>query len=151
MDAKLFGYEVCRQCSTAVLDIVAAKTSGLCPDCFRERTNPFLTAVVAHNNSGERVRLRLVRKRRSPAYKAGKKRAKGRNREHAKIVRQAQARAARRLRELYPDVYEVLLADERAGAGLQPWTIERALTCHRPYSHFDELAKYAGINNPLAS
>lgn len=134
-----------------MLDIIAHKTSGLCPDCFRAKTNPFLTAVVAHNNSGERVKLRLVTRRRPPSHKAGKKRAKGRNKDRDRTVRQAQARAMRRLRELYPDVYEVLLADERAEAGLEPWTIERALTAHRPYSHFDELAKYAGIDNPLAS
>ena len=151
MDAKVFGYSVCRDCATPMLDIIAAKTSGLCPDCFRAKTNPFLRQVVAHNNDGSRVQLRLVTRRRPPSHKAGKKRARGRNKERAKVVRQAQARATRRLRELYPDVYEVLLADERAEAGLEPWTIERALTPHRPFSHFDELAKYAGVDNPLAS
>jgi hypothetical protein len=151
--AKIFGYETCRLCGTPVLDIVAAKTAKLCPTCFRDKTNPFFNEVVAYNNDGTRVKLRLVGRKRSPGHKAAKKRAKtgAAAKVRERQLRRVHARALRRLRDLYPDVFEVLLADERAKEGLEPWTIERALTPHAPFSHFDELAKYAGIDNPLAS
>ncbi len=48
---------------------------------------------------------------------------------HNEKLREAAKQAAfKRLRDLFPELFEVLVADERAKRGLKPWTITAALT-----------------------
>lgn len=152
MDAKVFGYGICRLCQSAELDIVLWKTNGLCAACFRDGANRLFSEVIAHHASGERVRLSLVSEKRSPGERRRRRfRSKRERTDHERKVRRAEAAALRRLKHLYPDVYEVLVADERSERGLEPWTVERAVTAHHAGSHFDELAAYAGTTSPMAS
>lgn len=38
----------------------------------------------------------------------------------------------RRLRQLFPELYDTLVAEERARRGLEPWPTATALQAHQP-------------------
>lgn len=54
------------------------------------------------------------------------KRNKG-NKERQKASEKARLRAMQRLRAVFPDLYDIFLAEERARAGLEPWPLEKAI------------------------
>lgn len=130
---NVFGYSACSRCQTAVLQEIAWKTGGLCSTCFRE--SPNVREIIAVTKNREKVRLTLSK--RTPGDRAqrarAKKRARSRDeqREKARVSMLASTRAKAALTRAYPEVYEVLLAEERAKLGLEPWTLDRALTPHR--------------------
>ena len=141
MEPKVFGYIACRLCSQPELDVVGWKTNGLCAACFRAGANALFADVIAHHASGERVRLSLVSEKRSPGERRRRRfKSKRERTDHERKVRRAEAAALRRLKHLYPDVYEVLVADERAERGLDAWTVDRAVTPHHAGSRLQELA-----------
>jgi hypothetical protein len=152
-EPKVFGYIACRLCDQPELEIVGWKTNGLCATCFRAGANRLFTDVVAHHANGERTKLSLVSARKSPGERRRRRfKSKRERTDHERKVRRAEAAALRRLKNLYPDVYEVLVADERAERGIEPaWTVDRAVTPHHAGSQFEELATYAGATNPMAS
>lgn len=116
----LEGYRACRNqwCGELVIVEVARRTTGLCGDCFRSHLGEQMAAVEAISR-GERMRIKVGKR-------ATANRAKGdldtkRKTEHAK------KRALKRLRAVFPDMYDIFYAEERARVGLEPWTLEAAL------------------------
>jgi hypothetical protein len=130
---NVFGYQACSRCTAAVLNEIAWKTDGLCSTCFRD--SPNVREIIAVTKDREKIRLTLSK--RTPGERAqrtrAKKRARSRDeqREKARASALASTRAKAALTRAYPEVYEVLLAEERAKVGLEPWTLDRALTPHR--------------------
>ena len=128
-----------------MLKEVAFKTGGLCADCFRRNANRVINGAIVVVSGRERV---VLRSRRSPAELAGRKRTKQRarakpeNRAKINASAKAHATATSRLRRLFPELFEVLLADERAKAGLNAWTIDRAITPGTASKTLEFLASY---------
>lgn len=131
------GYIVCSECSAAVLELIGQKTGGRCAECFRAATNKWFDEIIATTRDGERLRLQVHRSRRTKTERAQRRRWKQRARtrpevrDRARLNALAQSRARARLTRLMPEVYEVMLADERVKLGLNGWSLERALTPHR--------------------
>ncbi len=141
------GYVIC-PCSNYVLEVVAYKTGGLCADCFRARAAEIIDPVMVIVDGRERIVLRTDQSKRDPAERARRAKARREKRqdpdekEHRKQVAACSNRARRRLQRLFPELWEVLLADERAKAGLNAWTIDRALTPGEASSSLQMLAEY---------
>ena len=112
----LAGYRSCRNewCSELVLKEITERTGGLCTDCFRTHLGEQLTEVEVRAR-GQRVRAQMTGPRRSDS--------KG-NRWTAKQTEKARTRALKRLRTVFPDMYDVFYAEERARVGLDPWSID---------------------------
>lgn len=135
-DLTVAGYTVCKSpgCGAFVLNEVAYKTLGHCGPCFRVNANTILEAAITVVAGCEKLVLRTNSSNRSPGDRAQRRRAKKRAKTTAKAKQQhkkvavARLAADRRLRALFPELWEVLLADERAKVGLNDWTIDRALT-----------------------
>jgi hypothetical protein len=53
-------------------------------------------------------------------------RAKG-DKSTKRLTEHARLRALKRLRAVFPDLYDVFYAEERARVGLEPWTIDMAV------------------------
>jgi GTP1/Obg family GTP-binding protein len=131
---RVFGYQPCAHCQEPVLNEVAFKTGGRCADCYRRKLGPFFDEIIAVTKDRERIRLTLSK--RSPAERAGRRRNKVRRgfeaKERSRLTMLARTRAYSRLTKIFPEIWEVLYADERAKLGMQPaWTIEKAVTPHR--------------------
>lgn len=111
-------------------DEVAYKTKGLCAPCFRDSAHKVIDAAMVVVAGRERIVLRSKRK---PAELAQRARARKRNRQRPEVKEQhvkgvhCAERARRRLAKLLPELFEILLADERAAAGLNAFTIDRCL------------------------
>jgi hypothetical protein len=116
----LEGYASCKNdwCKAFVIKEVAEKTRGYCSTCWRTVFNANLTEIEVRAVA-ERVKMPLRSKNQA-------KRNKG-NKTKAKAVEKAKLRAMKRLRALFPDLYNIFLADERARAGLDPWPTEMAV------------------------
>jgi hypothetical protein len=115
---RVLGYSVCVTCSQPVLTEVARVTEGRCPGCFRDQhggTLKLIEVMVA----GERMKVRTGPNR---------KRRSNRGRRETKLaVAAAKRRAYKRLRAAFPDLYDMLLAEERARAGLDPYPLTSVL------------------------
>jgi hypothetical protein len=102
----------------------------------------------------ERLVLRPVRSKRSPADLRQRRRATQRRRrtvaerKRARLVSSARTAADRRLRNLFPELFEVILADERSKAGLDDFTLDRCLHGNPLSSSLDELANYSHLEVP---
>jgi hypothetical protein len=146
----LFGHTMC-PCGAPVLNEVSYKTGGRCADCFRKSSGKLLDAAMVIVDGRERIVLRSDRSRRKPGVAAQRARARRRKRQdpddkaHRQLVAACAERARRRLQRLFPELWEVLLADERAKAGLNAWTIDRALTPGEASSSLAWLAEYRRI------
>lgn len=114
------GYRSCRNehCGALVILEIAERTRGLCTECFRGHLGQSL-AEIEVRIQGRNMTMKMPRKR--------KKDGKGNAWTH-KMSNRARARADKRLRQLFRDLYEVLLAEERARLGLEPFPIETAIT-----------------------
>jgi hypothetical protein len=124
----ILGYVLCHQCGASVRDEVAFKTQGLCAPCFRDRANETISAAMVVVSGREKI---VLRSKRSPAELEQRARARRRKRAQGDATAtgiQCTERARRRLAKLFPELLEVLIADERAKAGLNAWTIDRTLT-----------------------
>lgn len=110
-----------------VLKATADMQSGLCAECFALKREPLDVIEVLHRGR------RAVLPARSNKPKSGSKGSKRKSKavEHAKMA------ALRRLRSLYPEMYDMLYDDERARRGLSPIT----RIGHAP--HDDALQTYA--------
>lgn len=70
---------------------------------------------------GRGYRIRVPRRKPTRRIKP-----RARDRHHSDVNR-AKLRAAKRLRAIFPDLYDALLAEERAAAGLDPWPLDMAV------------------------
>jgi hypothetical protein len=113
----LEGYRSCRNewCGRLVLKEVAERTQGLCTDCFRTHLGDQMAEVEVVSR-GDRLNVKATGRRRSQTSKG--------DRWTKRRVEQAKRRAYRRLRGVFPELYDVFYAEERARSGLEPWPIE---------------------------
>jgi hypothetical protein len=115
------GYVTCATCGDAwVLREVASRTGGVCSKCWREGRRTASLPIVADATTLS-VDVRKPRRRRRGTRGSIDTRHRS---EHAR------RRAKTRLAQLYPEVYEQLLAEERAALGMEPWPIEIAARHH---------------------
>lgn len=112
------GYRSCRNpwCGELILVEVASHTGGLCAECLHGELGSKLAEVEVRNR-GRIQSLRLPQRR---------GRDKGNLATHTAGTK-ARSRADRRLRNLFPELYEVLLGEERARLGLEPFPIQTAI------------------------
>lgn len=110
------GYRSCRNehCGALVLVEITQRTRGLCTDCFRDDLGRSL-AEIEVRVQGRNMTMKMPRTRR--------KADKGNGWTHM-MANRARARADKRLRRLFRDLYDVLVAEERARLGLDPFPIE---------------------------
>lgn len=108
---QIEGYRRCH-CGELVLEHVAWMTGGVCFGCFM---------------GGEYGRVReievAVRMRRvtiPTGYVARPNRSKRGSAKTRQLVEKAKIRALRRLKHLYPDMYDVVYAEERVKVHLEP-------------------------------
>lgn len=112
----LEGYELCRcGCGRHELRHVLHLTGGLAWECFREGSLSGLRTVeVAHRGAV----IKIPRSTKPP-----RKRKPGQSRGNPSTIRANQAAkqaAARRLAHQFPEIYAVILDDERHKRGLAP-------------------------------
>ena len=101
-------------CGELVLKEITERTGGLCTGCFRTHLGEQLTEVEVRAR-GQRVKARMT----------GNRRAKNKgNPKTAKLAEKARMKALKRLRAVFPDLYDVFVAEERARLGLDPWSID---------------------------
>lgn len=118
----LAGYRSCRNehCGNLFLTEIAERTKGLCVTCFRGDLGSSLAEIEVRNR-GRNLTMRMPR---------GKRAAEKGNRATHMASTKARARADKRLRLLFRDLYDVLLAEERARLGLDPFPFETVI--HEP-------------------
>ena len=117
----LEGYRSCRnqECVNLVLTPITHRTGGLCVDCYRSHLGAQVAELEVINR-GERITLTLNHNRR--------KRTDSRGNLHTKrLTERARLKALKRLRAVFPDLYDVFYAEERARLGLEAWTLESSL------------------------
>ena len=117
---ELAGYRTCRNdwCSELFLAEIAQKTSGFCVKCWRDEFGGDLTEIEVRN-MGRRIQVGATH---------NKQRVDGKgNRARQRQVERAKFRALKRLRALFPEIYDIFVAEERARVGLDPWPVETAI------------------------
>jgi len=129
---SVLGYQVCKRCGVPVLDLIAYKTDGLCPADHREYMASRLDVIELR---GKGLRVPISETKPKTDYQRDKNAAKNKRRRQdpdrrrkERLREHAKRRAYVRLRHLFPEVFDVLMADERARAGLAPWSVDMALT-----------------------
>lgn len=119
----LEGYRSCRNqwCGALVLVEIARRTDSLCATCYQSHLGEQLTQVEVVSKA-QRMTM-TVTKSGAPSKTHRRKGDKSTKRltEHARV------RALKRLRSVFPDLYDVFYAEERARVGLEPWTIDVAV------------------------
>lgn len=125
----LEGYTMC-PCGEWVVDAVARRTHGRCVPCYQQFIQPQLTHLELVGR-GMRVQV--------PRTPASKRRKRKRRETEQRTSRRALARRARevarqRVAAMVPDLYDALLAEERAKRGLDPYPIEIAIRGGAPDS-----------------
>jgi hypothetical protein len=114
------GYRACLNewCGQLMLKEVAERTRGYCAECWRTVFNENLTSVEIRGR-GFKTEIQL-RTKNSPKKNRG-------NKDRAKQIEKAKLRAMKRLRAIFPDLYDMILAEERARVGLEPWPVDMAV------------------------
>lgn len=105
------GYIVCR-CGSWVPEALAHQTRGMCTECFGRESSHLKVVEAVHRGSRMALPVRSGRK-------AKKKGSKGKQATH-QAARKAEMSALRRLRALYPELYDMLYDEERVARGLPP-------------------------------
>jgi hypothetical protein len=126
------GYRLCGNstCGNHVLDTTAWQTGGVCFDCFvagdmaRFRQVEIIQRATRHTLDAGPANVPAKRR---PGGKS-KRRSQTGNPVRADLARM---RALRRMRHLFPAVFDILYAEERWKAGLEP----------RPHPEHDHLKK----------
>ena len=123
----LEGYVLCGHHQNHwVRDEVAARTGGVCPEAWRILNQQRLTEIELVGR-GSRVKVPLSRNRKRPNRHITPQRA-----ERKKLNEKAKERARKRLAAMFPDLYDTLVAEERADLGLEPWPVEIAIRGEDP-------------------
>jgi hypothetical protein len=122
-DSPPVGYTACRieVCGKWHLTAISNRTGGVCEDChFAGLGAQFRRMEIV--SLGRRTEVKANKNRRPNRKRPGRDSKPGRNLAHT-----AERRALKRLRRLFPELYDVLYAEERASVGLEPWPLDRAL------------------------
>lgn len=134
------GYSSCRTCGEWVRDEVFTRTDGLCPAHFAAAGRQRLTSLEL---VGRGMVLEIPKaKGRRRTTKRGTPERKARKR----LAELAKRRARHRLAAIFPEIYDILLAEERGELGLEPWPTAIAL---RGGNGDDELA-FAALARELS-
>lgn len=124
---NLEGYVLCGYHQNHwVRDEVAQRTGGVCPEAFRTLNGQRLTEIELVGR-GRRVIVPVSRSRKRPNRHLTPQRV-----ERKKAAAKAKERARKRLAAMMPDLYDTLVAEERAALGLDPWPIEIAIRGDSP-------------------
>lgn len=123
-------------CDEMMLAEIAERTSGLCVKCWRERNGQRISEIEIRN-MGRRVEL--------GAHPRDRTNGKG-NRGRQRQVERAKRRARKRLAMMFPELYDIFLAEERARVGLDPWPADAALTEGDARSTLDFAAVYHALD-----
>lgn len=124
------GYEICRvrDCQQLVLDVVAHATGGICTGCALEGLGEGVDRVDLAVE-GARISVSKAPKPKTGRNRRQYLRRKGRPdvkaRKHA--AQKAAEAARKRLAALAPELYGLILADERQKRGLTPISAHQAL------------------------
>lgn len=102
-----------------VLDAIAARTNGLCADDHIAAGSPRIGPLELVGRGGKIQIPRGGRKRRRVDSEERKR--------SRHLARTARDRARKRLAAIFPDAYDMLVAEERGRLGLEPWTIDAAV------------------------
>jgi hypothetical protein len=103
------GYTICRSCDQHFVD---DGKHTRCPRCIRAEV------VVGEAEAVTRAAARPPAKR--PTRGRRPRKLDVAQKDQKKKWNRARSRALTRLRQIYPEVYEVLLAEEKAALGLDP-------------------------------
>ena len=109
--SEIAGYACCSECGDYQPEILLWRTGMLCPACIATRVPPTPTVEVV-------VDGRITHIRRRP-HRGGSRGSKATKRASEK----ARLAAMRRLAKLQPDLFDILLAEEREARGLEPWYV----------------------------
>jgi hypothetical protein len=123
---NVLGFTLCSSCGRAVLEDIADAGGGRCVQCNLGLV-PKPELVVRLDGADVPVK-RLPRKLRKGRRTPGEKK-------RALLLKGAKTRAMKRLRDMHPDEYRLLLADERIKLGLDPYPVQwvaQAETERRP-------------------
>jgi len=135
------GYVLCARCrDSLVIEPVANRTGGICTTCLAERGSPLKEIEVEAR--GARFQIPLGRPKRAPRRKSPEAKARER------VVDKCKERAMKRLRAIFPDLYDILLAEERAAVGLDPWPLGSALR-HGPDPDGSQTEAFAVLYHAL--
>ncbi len=108
---QIEGYRIC-SCGNMVLLAAAEMQSGKCADCYQADGAALKVVEILHRGRRACLPARPLKNR------AGSKGSKPK----AKAVERAKLAALKRLRALYPEMYDMLYDEERASRGLSPIT-----------------------------
>lgn len=109
--SEIAGYGCCTECGAYHPEILLWRTGWLCPPCLGRRIPPEPTVEVV-------IEGRIARIQRRP-HRGGSRGSKTTKR----TAEKARLAAMRRLARLHPDLFDVLLAEERERRGLEPWYV----------------------------
>lgn len=127
-DPVVFGYEACRRCHRPVLAELARKTSGHCGDCYRDFFRDGAGDVVVRAGA-EAVAVRATYATTTNSERR-RRRRKGNDSARDRDATKANQRARARLARLFPEIFEMLKAEERERLGLEAWTLDAVLSPH---------------------
>lgn len=104
-----------------VRDEVAQRTGGMCQEAWRAQGGKRVETVEL-----------VMRGRRLQVPTAGKSKHKPKQDTPQRMARRkqnekAKEAARKRLAAMFPDAYDMLLAEERAARGLEPWPVDIAV------------------------
>jgi len=123
-DSPPVGYTTCRieACGKWVLTAVANRTGHVCEEChFAGLGEQFRRIEIV--SLGRRTAINTSKRKHPTNYS----RPGHDSKPSVKLANKAQRRALKRLRRLFPELYDVIYAEERAAVGLEPWPLQRAL------------------------
>lgn len=109
--SEVAGYDCCTECGDYHPSILLWRTGKLCPACLGRRVPPGPTVEVVVEG-----RIAHIRRRPRRGGSRGSKSSK-------KLSEKARLAAMRRLAKLQPDLFDILLAEEREARGLEPWYV----------------------------
>lgn len=121
-----------------VREEVANCTGGVCLECFHNEGAKLIHKIELVRR-GQRL---VVPKRAKPDRR---KRHRPERNARKNLNAKARERARKRLSEIYPNIYNVLLAEEREALGLAPWPEAIAVRGSDPTAEILEAAKEAGL------
>jgi hypothetical protein len=138
------GYVLCPRATHTepklVKDYVAQRTGGICSECFAVEVGRDRIRRIELVRQGQRL---VVPARAKPSKKRYRYRPE-RNRRKA-LNSKARERARKRVADMVPELYDAVLAEERAKLGLEPWPVEIAIRGTDPNATIESLARAAGI------
>ena len=113
------GYALC-PCGTWVINEVARRTEGRCVPCYQTHVAPRLHRLELVGD-GARIQIPRSERRRKPKRDTPQRAAR------RKLARDSRDAARKRLSAMLPDLYDVVLAEERAKRGLDPLPVQIAI------------------------